>query len=415
MGKQMSKVGAGRRSTHRRQRSSHEPTVIPSPAGNTALPHQFASESTDRAILTLKLQRDELTVYKGNAQALSRKEEEIVRRLVKAGRNDRAKALLKKKRFQEQLISETEKQLNSVLNEAGAQVPDRMRKEVEQKIELNQEAIKKLHLLVSLENLEKLMEEGDGSKKLGEVDKLLALASSKEQEELEEGADKELQRLVGGGGSPKVVDTIQEQEEEAGAKVAETRDNDIEMLVMQKLKEVKKEEAVVIVEVDAEKTPTAEHQDLVHKGDVVVDTSEDEYVAAPGEQVPSTDLIQFDDAGGIGTAEGGGAIEVVISNTQSVVSSLSELNAGEDADDEKSLEGGPSESQITMPLPLKDAPAQNLSSSLLPDVPTHSIEVAGGEDGIVAETEAENQGVAGDIVQAGGPDALLADEQYHII
>lgn len=398
MGKQMSKVGIGRRSLqHRRQRSSHEPTVVPSPAINTSLPHQFASESTDRAILTLKLQRDELTVYKGNVQVLSRKEEDIIKRLVKAGRNDSAKALLKKKRLQEQLIQETEKQLNSVLNEAGAQVPDAMRTEVEQKIERNQEAIKKLHLLVALENLEKLIEEGEGSKKLGEVDKLLALASSKEREELEAGADNDLQRLISGGGLPKTVDTILEQEEEPGTKLAEHQDNDVEMLVVQKLKEVKEEDHQLgIVEASAEKTPTAEHQDLAHKGDVVVDTSEDEYASAPGEQKPSTDLIQFDDVGG--AAQDGGGVEIMMSTTQSVVSSLSELNAGEEADDEKSSEGGPSETQLPLPSKIAPAPLDNLPSGLLPDAPNH----VSGEDGIVTEAAAENQGVAGD-VQAGNP------------
>uniref|UniRef100_H2NV00 Charged multivesicular body protein 6 n=1 Tax=Pongo abelii TaxID=9601 RepID=H2NV00_PONAB len=68
----------------------------------------------NKAILQLKQQRDKLRQYqKRIAQQLER-ERALARQLLRDGRKERAKLLLKKKRYQEQLLDRTENQISSL-------------------------------------------------------------------------------------------------------------------------------------------------------------------------------------------------------------------------------------------------------------------------------------------------------------
>ena len=70
----------------------------------------------DRAVLGLKKQRDKLKQYQKRINRDLEKEKELAKKLLKEGKKDRAKLLLRKKKFQEGLLDKTDAQLGSKLS-----------------------------------------------------------------------------------------------------------------------------------------------------------------------------------------------------------------------------------------------------------------------------------------------------------
>ncbi|CAO2646333.1 Charged multivesicular body protein 6 [Lemmus lemmus] len=68
----------------------------------------------DKAILQLKQQRDKLRQYQKRVTQQLEKERALARQLLRNGRKERAKLLLKKKRYREQLLDRTENQISSL-------------------------------------------------------------------------------------------------------------------------------------------------------------------------------------------------------------------------------------------------------------------------------------------------------------
>ena len=68
----------------------------------------------DRAVLGLKKQRDQLKQYQKRINNDLEKEKELARKLLKEGKKDRAKLLLRKKKFQEGLLEKTDCQLDQL-------------------------------------------------------------------------------------------------------------------------------------------------------------------------------------------------------------------------------------------------------------------------------------------------------------
>ena len=70
----------------------------------------------DRAVLGLKKQRDKLKQYQKRINRDLEKEKELAKKLLKEGKKDRAKLLLRKKKFQEGLLDKTDAQLGHNLS-----------------------------------------------------------------------------------------------------------------------------------------------------------------------------------------------------------------------------------------------------------------------------------------------------------
>ena len=82
---------------------------------SAALPQNLRRFFVATLILGLKKQRDQLKQYQKRINRDLEKEKELAKKLLKEGKKDRAKLLLRKKRFQEGLLDKTDAQLGKYL------------------------------------------------------------------------------------------------------------------------------------------------------------------------------------------------------------------------------------------------------------------------------------------------------------
>lgn len=138
----------------------------------------------DRAVLQLKQQRDKLRQYQKRITLQQEKERSLAKQLLKDGKKERALLLLKKKRYQDQLLDKTENQLANL---------ERMVQDIEfAQIEIKvieglkngNECLKKMHEVMSIEEVERILEETqDGIEYQKQIDELLAGSLTQEDEE----------------------------------------------------------------------------------------------------------------------------------------------------------------------------------------------------------------------------------------
>ena len=68
----------------------------------------------DRAVLELKKQRDKLKQYQKKIEGNLESDKQLAKKLLKDGKKDRAKLLLRKKKYQESLLTRTDGQLDNL-------------------------------------------------------------------------------------------------------------------------------------------------------------------------------------------------------------------------------------------------------------------------------------------------------------
>ncbi|XP_057320555.1 charged multivesicular body protein 6 [Microplitis mediator] len=128
----------------------------------------------DKAVLQLKQARDKIKHYQKRIEQNIEKDRELAKKLIQSGRKERALSLLRKKKFQEQVLSNTDSQLENL----ERMVHDLEFAQVEAKVldglKIGNTALKKLHEILSIDEIEKVMDETrDGVEKQRELDDLL--------------------------------------------------------------------------------------------------------------------------------------------------------------------------------------------------------------------------------------------------
>jgi len=129
----------------------------------------------DQAVLQLKGQRDQLRQYTRRNEASIDRERQMARKLIAEGKKDRALLLLKKKRFQDQMIDRALKRLEAI----ERMVHDLEFADIEQRVieglKQGNESLRTMHRLLSVEDVEKIMDETrDAVEYQREIDALLA-------------------------------------------------------------------------------------------------------------------------------------------------------------------------------------------------------------------------------------------------
>lgn len=143
----------------------------------------------DRAVLELKNQRDKLKQYQKKIGVQIEKDRQVAKQLLKDGKKDKAKLLLRKKKFQETQIEKMDGQLDNIEKMVHDLEFAQIENEVVKGLKKGNESLKKLHQIFSLEDVERIMDETrDAVEYQQEIDDLLAggLTQQDEDDVLEE-------------------------------------------------------------------------------------------------------------------------------------------------------------------------------------------------------------------------------------
>lgn len=138
----------------------------------------------DKAILQLKQQRDKLRQYQKRINVQLEKERALAKQLLKDGKKEKALLLLKKKRYQEQLLDKTENQISNL----EQMVQDLEFAQIEMKVleglKVGNECLKKVHEVMSIEEVERIMDETqDAIEYQRQIDEMLAGSLTQEDED----------------------------------------------------------------------------------------------------------------------------------------------------------------------------------------------------------------------------------------
>ncbi|XP_053562560.1 charged multivesicular body protein 6 [Bombina bombina] len=143
----------------------------------------------DKAVLQLKQQRDKLKQYQKRITLQLQREREVAKQLLHDGKKEKAKLLLKKKRYQEQLLEKTDNQISNL----EKMVEDIEFAQIELKVieglKVGNECLKKMHEVMSIEEVERILDETqEGIDYQRQIDELLSgnLTSEDEEAILEE-------------------------------------------------------------------------------------------------------------------------------------------------------------------------------------------------------------------------------------
>ncbi|XP_040583163.1 charged multivesicular body protein 6 [Lepeophtheirus salmonis] len=168
----------------------------------------------DAAILKLKKTRDQLKIQQKRINIVLENDRELAKKLIKEGKKDRARLLLRKKRYQEELLIKAEGQINNIEQLVQDLEFVQIEKQVIDGLKTGNDALKKANEMFSLEEIECLMDESRESiEKQKEIEELI---SGQLTEEDEEGVLEELNNLI--------AEEELEKEEEQGSTVPELPD-----------------------------------------------------------------------------------------------------------------------------------------------------------------------------------------------
>lgn len=138
----------------------------------------------DKAILGLKQQRDKLNQHKKRIELNLDKERQVAKELLNQNKKEKARTLLKKKRYQENLLAQCDGQLDSIQQMIDNLEFAQIEIKVVENLKLGNESLKKLNSLMSLEEVEKIMDETrEAVEYQAEVDSLLSGAGLTQEDE----------------------------------------------------------------------------------------------------------------------------------------------------------------------------------------------------------------------------------------
>lgn len=148
--------------------------------------HKKVSRVTeqDKAVLQLKQQRDKIKQYQKRILVGLENERQLARKLLQDGRKERAKLLLRKKRFMEQMLEKTDGQLTNLERMVHDIEYAQIEIQVVEGLKVGNESLKKLHEMLSVDAIEKIMDETqEGIEKQREIDDLLSGQLTAEDDE----------------------------------------------------------------------------------------------------------------------------------------------------------------------------------------------------------------------------------------
>ncbi|KAF9523618.1 Snf7 family [Crepidotus variabilis] len=124
--------------------------------GNQSLPKITAQ---DKAILDLKLQRDQLRQYQKKIQAIQDREQAIAKVHLEAGNKERALVALRRRKYQQSLLVKTDGQLENLEQLVSTIEFSLVELSVLHGLKQGNDVLKEIHKEMNIESVEKLLEE----------------------------------------------------------------------------------------------------------------------------------------------------------------------------------------------------------------------------------------------------------------
>merc|ERR1712141_852044 len=138
----------------------------------------------DQAVLDLKRQRDKLQQYQKRIETSLEKDRELAKKLLKDGKKDRAKLLLRKKKYQEGLLTRTDGQLDNLETLVHDLEFAQVEKQIVDGLKVGNEALKKANEMFSIEEIEQIMDDtAEAIEKQKQIDDLLSGQLTQEDED----------------------------------------------------------------------------------------------------------------------------------------------------------------------------------------------------------------------------------------
>ncbi|KAM8845196.1 charged multivesicular body protein 6-like [Spinachia spinachia] len=138
----------------------------------------------DKAVLQIKQQRDKLKQYRKRITLQLEKERLLAKQWLQDGKKEKALLLLKKKRYQDQLLDKTEHQISNL--ERMVQDIEFMQIEMEVigGLKVGNDCLKTMHEIMSIEDVERILDETQESIEYQrQIDDMLSGALTQEDQE----------------------------------------------------------------------------------------------------------------------------------------------------------------------------------------------------------------------------------------
>lgn len=137
----------------------------------------------DRAILQLKQQRDKIRIYQRKTEADLEKNKELALKLFQNGLKDRALVVLRRKKNMEDILSRTDKQLETLEQLVTDIEYTQIEVSVVEGLKVGTEALKQLNSLMNIDDIQQMMEDSEeAAEKQREISDILQRSAERYDE-----------------------------------------------------------------------------------------------------------------------------------------------------------------------------------------------------------------------------------------
>ncbi|KAG7175535.1 Charged multivesicular body protein 6-like [Homarus americanus] len=138
----------------------------------------------DKAVLQLKSTRDKIRQYQKRSEGTVEKDRQLAKKLLRDGRKERAKLLLRKKRFIEEQLKKTDGTLENIERMIQDIEFSQIELQVVDSLKVGNESLKQINEMLSVEDVERILDETqEAVEKQQEIDALLSGGLLTEEDE----------------------------------------------------------------------------------------------------------------------------------------------------------------------------------------------------------------------------------------
>lgn len=149
----------------------------------------------DKAVLQLKTTRDKIRQYQKRSEGKLEKDRQLAKQLLRDGKKERAKLLLRKKRFVEEQLKKTDGTLENIERMIEDIEFAQIQMKVTDSLKVGNESLKQINAMLDIEDIERILDETkEAAEKQEEISALLSGGILTEEDET--AVEEELDALI---------------------------------------------------------------------------------------------------------------------------------------------------------------------------------------------------------------------------